>query len=120
MKPQKFTDDEVQQILSRAVQIDATAPERLTVDQIRVIATELGVSEAAVERAIEEYSSARVPTPRSTAAAVHPAPVRTSWLRQPLTIAALVAATLLAALFASRVIVERPADVPGVEVEIGR
>lgn len=118
MKPQEFSEAEVQQILSRAVQIDAAAPERLKLEQIRAIAAELGVSQAAVERAIEEYGAERGLSPASAAAVDRPARARQQWFRQPLAVAALILAVLFAAILGARLVSEAPVAEPEVQISV--
>jgi hypothetical protein len=58
-----LSDDDAQRVLSRALELQAQATGRLTVAQIREIASELSIPESAVNQALSEYRAA---------AAVHP------------------------------------------------
>ena len=118
MRPDEYSEAEVQQIIARAAQLDTSAPDRLRVDQLRAIATELGISPAALDRALQEHASTMAvqrsdgPTP--------PAPRRSRWHRQRRGVTLLVAGVLLAlsSWFAMRTLAprEQPADV---QIEIG-
>jgi hypothetical protein len=60
-----LSDDDAQRVLARALELQAQATGRLTVAQIREIASELSIPESAVNQALSEY--------RAAAEAVHPA-----------------------------------------------
>jgi hypothetical protein len=53
----QFSDEEAKAILARAIEIDSRAP-MTSVDDLRAIATELGVSEASLEAAVREQTTA--------------------------------------------------------------
>ena len=113
MKPEEYSEAEVQQIIARAVQLDTSAPDRLRLDQLRAIATELGISSSALDRALQEHgSSARMPQP---VAGTAPTSSRPRWYRRRRSVAMLIAATLLAVsagLAMTRLVPhEEPADV---------
>ena len=57
LTPSTFTDDEMRTILARAIELDRHHV--LTLDQLRAIAAEIGVSETALTRAIQEEATHR-------------------------------------------------------------
>jgi hypothetical protein len=59
--PEQFSDEQARGILARAIEIDAHGP-LTTIDQLRQIAEEIGVSPTALETALQEQRSGpRVP-----------------------------------------------------------
>jgi len=54
--PDLFSDEQARTILARAIEIDARGPFS-TIDQLRHIAAEIGVSPAALETALQEHRS---------------------------------------------------------------
>ena len=71
--------DATQQILKRAIDLDAAAQEELKPEQIRVIAAELGISPGAIERALAEHQSALPAVDQP----VRAQPLRPAWQRVP-------------------------------------
>jgi hypothetical protein len=53
----RFSDEQAKAILARAIEIDSRAP-MTTSDELRAIATEIGVSQASLEAALREQSPA--------------------------------------------------------------
>ena len=96
-----YSDGEMRAIVGRALQIDSGRSERFTADQLRAIATELGISNQALEVALYEADS-KTPRPGDEPART-PAPRR--WARL-LAIAALVVVTAGAVAIAARRVTE--------------
>lgn len=57
----RIPEDRVATILARAVDIDRTTRETISVDALRTAALDAGISASALETALEEYASASVP-----------------------------------------------------------
>ena len=58
-----------QRVLDRAMELDIQVKDELTADQIRAIASDLGISPRAIQQALREYASA------ATEVSAVPAPV---------------------------------------------
>ncbi|MGH7638955.1 MAG: hypothetical protein ACREOK_15000, partial [Gemmatimonadaceae bacterium] len=54
--PERFSDDDMKAILARAIEIDARDPQ-ITTEDLREIATEVGVSPSSLEAALRERAS---------------------------------------------------------------
>ena len=54
----RLTDEAVQKVLARAVELQAQHAGSLTVAQVRGIAAEMAIPESAVEQALSEYRAA--------------------------------------------------------------
>ncbi len=54
----RFSDEQAKAILARAIEIDSRAP-MTTSDELRAIATEIGVSQASLEAALREQAPGR-------------------------------------------------------------
>jgi hypothetical protein len=63
-----FKDEEAQRIIQRAAEIDLEESRRLDAPALREIAAEAGISEAALDRALQEHQA--------------PLPVRRSWFQR--------------------------------------
>jgi D-alanyl-D-alanine carboxypeptidase len=57
MKNQHFSDEQAKAILARAIEIDARAP-TTSPEELRALATEIGISPASLDAAIREHSTA--------------------------------------------------------------
>jgi hypothetical protein len=62
---ERFGDEQARSILARAIELDAHGP-LTTVDQLRHIAAELGVSPAALDRALHEQRTGRRDPPHAS------------------------------------------------------
>ena len=82
-----YGDAEAERIIRRAAEIDVEQERQLDAPALREVATEAGISQSALDQALEEHESA--------------APTSVSWLKRKralVTIAALVALLVLFAL----------------------
>jgi hypothetical protein len=71
MEPETYSDQEVQEILQRALARRTQSGDRLSRDQVRAIAVELGVSEAEYAQAEREWQAQRQTQHLATRFATH-------------------------------------------------
>jgi hypothetical protein len=74
----RLTDEDAQKVLARALELQAQGAGKLTVAQVREIASEMSIPASAVDQALSEYLAAGEPVmpPRADAAAASPRPAR--------------------------------------------
>jgi transcription initiation factor TFIIIB Brf1 subunit/transcription initiation factor TFIIB len=89
----KLTDEDAQNVLARAIELQAESAGALTVAQIREIASELSIPESAVDQALSEYQAAAATagvTPRTAGAVAPTSPIGNRAARVALLSAAVV------------------------------